>query len=243
MNKNSPQTFRARARALAFLAVACALGVVLFSYAGLATRASARTDGPTLDQAMGQAGFQACQPPEDWDLTVRLNRENPFIEWTFEVAEPEMDVVLEFIFFQDYDTAGCPLDCSVPGECQLLEIGVGESPLGTVELTDGVLSPNTGSILQEGRLAQGAYNVTFRFSGRGSLNIGLRATTISLFTPTPTATQTATPTLTPTNTSTPTQTATATQTPTNTPTPTPTATLGPPSTGYYIPVYFNKLIP
>lgn len=176
---------------------------------------------------------QACTPPTDWEQTVRL--ESPHRsshEWTFNVAEPEMEVTLEIFYYQDYDREGCPYDCD-SGECQLDETGMADTPLGSIQVDDSQASAHAGSETLSGRLPQGDHQVVFRVTGRGSINVGFRARTNSLPTqPPPTETPEPSPTaLPPTATPTgevplPTQTPTRTDTP---PTATPTRTPSVPS--------------
>lgn len=160
---------------------------------------------------------QACVPPADWDATVRLfGRERPSKTWDFEVADPLMDVVLEFFYYQDYDHFGCPFDCSA-GVCQEAEIGSGQTPLGSFEITDGSLGAHDGKVRLSGRLTQGSYQASFWVTGSGSINIGLRVTTTPVVTDTPQATPTAS--------DEPASTPTATDTAVNTPTATVTTTV------------------
>jgi len=169
-----------------------------------------------------QASLQACTPPDDWGQTVRLAPppRNLATDWTFEVTELEMDVVLTLFYYQDYDKQGCPLDCA-GGDCQADETGRFETPLGNFAVADGLLGAHGGSEKLEGRLPQGSYRVVFTTTGLGSINVGLRVRTSSLPTDTPPPTLTPTATV-PTETQIPTETPTATE-PAETLTATPTA--------------------
>jgi hypothetical protein len=163
---------------------------------------------------------QACTAPPDWNQTLRLYYERQVTrEWSFDVEEPEMDVELEFFYYQDYNPEGCPFDCSA-GDCQTDEIGECTSPFGDFEVADGTEGINSGTVLQSGRLTQGSYSASFSVTGKGSINIGLRIHKKSV-PPTPVP-DTATPT--PMKTATPTQTELP---PVSTETPTPTATATP----------------
>ena len=165
-----------------------------------------------------------CTPPADWDQTVRLVApERTSKEWNFDIDEPEMFVVLEFFYYQDYDRSGCPFDCST-GTCQTDEIGQGESPLGGFTISDGQLGAHHGKVNLKGSLVQGSYQAHFWVTGKGSINIGLRVHRSILPTDSPTPTLTEIP---PSETSTPTFTATstATSTPTGTRSPSQTPTL------------------
>jgi hypothetical protein len=136
----------------------------------------------------------ACSVPSDWNQTVRLFYERQVTqEWTFDVEEAAMDVVLEFFYYQDRDPEGCPFDCST-GACQLDEIGVGSSPLGEFSIEDGSEGANQGVIEQGGRLAQGSYVASFSVTGQGSINIGFRVHKKAVTPPTPEDTATPTPT-------------------------------------------------
>jgi hypothetical protein len=192
----------------------------------------------------------ACTPPNDWGQTQRIIiPDRPSREWSFEIAEPEMDVTLEFFYYQDYSRDGCPYDCSTD-HCQSMETGSGSSPFGSFHIEDGIRQPNSASIRQSGRLNQGSYTAIYRADNQYSLNIGLRVhrravatnTPLPLPTNTPTATQppSPTPTTEPSPTATPTATAvvpgtsvptaSATATATNTPQgqmPSPTSTSTP----------------
>jgi hypothetical protein len=146
------------------------------------------TNAVQEDSAEGSlAILQVCTPPDDWGQTVRLKPpENTTKQWTFEVTEPEMDVVLVIFYYQDYDKRGCPFDCSI-GECQTDETGWAETPLGNITVTDGKEGASSGSQKLEGRLTQGTYQVVFTSTaGPGhSINVGLRVTASSLPTNTP----------------------------------------------------------
>jgi hypothetical protein len=116
----------------------------------------------------------ACSPPGNWGRTVRLYyKSKTQKEWTFQVDEPEMDVTLQFFYFQDYDPDGCPFDCST-GDCQTEEIGEGESPFGSFSVADGQEGASDGTVRQHGRLTQGTYTASFHVTGTGSINIGLK---------------------------------------------------------------------
>jgi hypothetical protein len=181
----------------------------------------------------------ACTPPNDWSQTTRVkNPENPTKEWTFSVDEPQMTVSLILFYYQDYDKAGCPFDCS-QGDCQTDEAGFAETPLGGINVLDGKEGANRGVKKLEGLLEKGTYRVTFTATGNpGSINVGLvvRQTSLPTATPLPTNTPTSTPII-PTATNTPTATATKSAPPPvegPTPTPrkpkrTPPATLPPPT--------------
>lgn len=176
----------------------------------------------------------ACTPPRDWGKTVRLHESlgRTSQEWTFTIDEPQVDVDLEFFYYQDHDVEGCPFDCST-GACQKHEIGKGKSPFGAFEIEDGARGANSGAVWQSGRLAQGTYQASFSLTGDDSINIGLRVhrhpvpaeTEPPAATEPPQPSDTATPTptstatdivLPPGDTQTPTATATSTQTPTAT---------------------------
>ncbi|HJW91283.1 MAG TPA: hypothetical protein VJ436_11640 [Anaerolineales bacterium] len=188
----------------------------------------ANAAGPAPGEEVAQAPTPTmppdCTPPNDWHLTTRLLKSRQASkEWSFNVGEPEMDVTLEFFYYQDYDRYGCPYtDCST-GECQKNEIGSGESPLGTFDVSDGKLGPDSGKEKQIGRLLKGSYTASFWVTDGGSINIGLKVHKKSAPTDTPVPP--------PTSTSTPTPTTTATFTPTFTPTATTTdmGTILPPS--------------
>jgi hypothetical protein len=154
----------------------------------------------------------ACTAPPDWDQTIRLYYQRQITrEWTFDVEEPEMDVELEFFYYQDYNPEGCPFDCST-GDCQTDETGQGTSPFGDFVVGDGTEGFNSGTVQQSGRLPQGSYTAAFSVTGHGSINIGLRIYKKSV-PPTPIPTETATPAQTelpPVSTENPTPTATST---------------------------------
>jgi hypothetical protein len=199
------------------------LGVILLILGVLlaAVHNPARAAGAVQAESLRLSPPQqsACTVPPDWNQTVRLYYERQVTrEWSFDVEEPEMDVELEFFYYQDYDPDGCPFDCSA-GDCQTDEIGEGTSPFGDFVVEDGKEGINSGTVRQSGRLSQGSYDASFSVTGLGSINIGLRIHKKSVPLPPP---NTATPT--------PTETATATQTelpPVSTETPTPTATATP----------------
>ncbi len=181
----------------------------------------------------------ACTPPNDWAQTTRLkNPENPTKEWVFTVDEPQMSVSLILFYYQDYDKAGCPFECS-QGDCQTDEAGFAETPLGGLTVSDGKEGGNRGVKKLEGLLEKGTYRVTFTATGNpGSINVGLIVRQVSVPTATPSPTDTPTPTpITPTITNTPTATATESAPPpvkSPSPTPkkpkrTPPATLPPPT--------------
>ncbi len=205
-------------------------GMVLSVMSSPVSAANASPDG---QGSADRNPLQACTLPADWGQTVRL--ESPrrsSQEWSFTVDEPEMDVTLEIFYYQDYSRDGCPYDCA-SGECQLDETGVADTPLGNIQVNDGQLEPREGSQSLSGRMTQGVYQVVFRVTGRGSINVGFRARTASLPTqPPPTNTPEPSPTPIP-----PSATPTATylpptQTPTEThlpPTQTPTGTYSPPT--------------
>lgn len=173
-----------------------------------------------------QASFQACTPPDDWGQTVRLAPppRNLATDWTFEVTDLEMGVVLTLFYYQDYDKQGCPLDCA-GGDCQVDETGRFDTPLGNFTVADGLLGAHGGSEKLEGSLPQGSYRVVFTTTGLGSINVGLRVRTSSLPTDTPPPTFTPTATV-PTETPLPTDTPTATE-PAETLTATPTTSVTP----------------
>lgn len=128
----------------------------------------------------------ACSPPGNWGQTVRLYyKSRTQREWTFQVDEPEMDVTLQFFYYQDYNPDGCPFDCST-GDCQTDEIGEGESPFGSFSVADGQEGASDGTERQHGRLTQGTYTASFHVTGSGSINIGLKVHKKSV-PPTPTA--------------------------------------------------------
>jgi hypothetical protein len=216
-------------RIFAILGSVSLLAGLVLSFANLSAMAASGPEGQALLQETLLAETPACTPPEDWDRTVRLFRGNPSKEWTFNVAEPEMDVTLEIIYYQDYDRFGCPFDCSSPGNCQLNETAEGETPFGPVVITDGHEGADGGVERLRGRLEQGSYTVTFRFTGgSGSVNVGVRVRTESVATETPLPTDTPLPELTATPTETPVSEATPTPTETGipqaeTPSPTPTS--------------------
>jgi hypothetical protein len=165
--------------------------------------------------------MQACTPPHDWDLTVRVGATNPPTkQWSFQIGEPEMDVKLTVFYYQDYDKRGCPFDCAT-GECQMNETGRFETPLGNIEVPDGVEGAQGGSHKFEGRLTQGSYQVVFIATGM-SINVGVRVLTASLPTGTPL------PTFTPTAVE-------PTQTPTATPVDSITPSVSPTTTGTVLP--------
>jgi hypothetical protein len=164
---------------------------------------------------------QACTAPPDWDQTLRLYYERQVTrEWSFDVEEPEMDVELEFFYYQDYNPEGCPFDCSA-GDCQTDETGEGTSPFGDFVVDDGKEGINSGTVRQSGLLTQGSYNASFSVTGKGSINIGLRIHKKSVPPPADTATPIPTETATPTQTEQP-------PVSTETPTPTPTDNVLPP---------------
>lgn len=210
---------------IAFLTTGMVLSV-------MASPVSAADASPGGQGSADRNPLQACTPPADWGQTVRL--ESPrrsSQEWSFTVDEPEMDVTLEIFYYQDYSRDGCPYDCA-SGECQLDETGVADTPLGNIQVNDGQLEARSGSESLSGRMTQGVYQVVFRVTGRGSINVGFRARTASLPTqPPPTNTPEPSPTpLPPSATPTatylpPTQTPTGTSSP---PTATPTSTFSPP---------------
>jgi hypothetical protein len=113
----------------------------------------------------------ACFPHEDWGHTVPLAAKET-IEWTFQVKKPESFIGLRFYYYQDYDPNGCPVDCST-GLCETGETGVGESPYGSFEITDGKEIPIAGFVKQEGFLPEGTYSVKFRSNGDDPINVGL----------------------------------------------------------------------
>ena len=211
--------------------VAClALGMA-FSLVAVPASAAAPAEGDSLNASWSPSTNEVCTPPADWDQTVRLFfKRKDSMEWQFEIDEPEMDVELEWFWYQDYDDNGCPIDCST-GKCQSIETGEGESPLGTFVVEDGKEGADGGRERQSGRLAQGSYTASFHVTSRGSINVGLKVHKKSVPTDTPVVTNTPTPSpTTPVDTDTPTPTATlpvpegTTLTPSPTPTFTATAT-------------------
>jgi cell division septation protein DedD len=234
MNTSIERTLRKLAKASAFLGSAFVLVGLFLSVVHLpAEAAGASREEDARDTA---SSLPACTPPGNWNETVRLSPpKSTSKQWSFDVAEAEMDVELKFIYYQDYDKRGCPFDCEA-GECQLAETGHAESPLGSFDISDGQLGATGGSEKLSGQLTQGSYQVVFNTTGTGSINIGLRITTSSLPTdvppePTDTPQPTPTPTLTTTATATPPVDEPPTATPTDVitpappgPTATPTAT-------------------
>lgn len=194
----------------------------------LATASSPASAADTLDEAPPAqveppSPTPACTPPDNWDQTVRLVApQRTSKEWNFDIDEPEMYVVLEFFYYQDYNRSGCPFDCST-GDCQTDETGQGESPFGGFSVSDGQLGANSGKARLDGQLAQGSYQARFWVTGNGSINIGLRVHRSSLPTDTPVPPDTDTPT--PTEAS---PTPTLTEIPPSE-TPTPTGTFFPPT--------------
>jgi hypothetical protein len=177
----------------------------------------------------------ACSPPKNWEKTDRFSNRKRSKEWHFEVEEPEMNVSLEWIYFQDYDQEGCPFDCSA-GDCQTDEIGEGTSPFGDFTIDDGHEGADGGRIRQHGTLTQGSYTASFHFTGSGtsSVNVGLKVHIESIPTDTPPPPPTATATDEPAPTATPTDVNTVVPPPGQTATPTPTETeeeppVGPPT--------------
>ena len=125
-----------------------------------------------------------CTPPDDWNQTVRLkNPAEPTKQWAFSVDEPEMEVNLVLFYYQDYDPSGCPFDCST-GQCQSVETGIGDTPLGDINVLDGKEGANRGVKQLDGRLTQGNYQVVFT-ADHGSINVGLHVRTDALPTDTP----------------------------------------------------------
>lgn len=231
------------------LGSACLIIAMLLTTAGAPASAadSLGEVSPAQEETVSPTPTPACTPPADWDQTVRLVApQRTTKEWSFDIDEPEMFVVLEFFYYQDYDRSGCPFDCST-GACQTDETGQGESPLGGFTISDGQLGAHDGKVHLTGTLVQGSYQARFWVTGNGSINIGLRVhrSILPTDTPVPPDTDTPTPTLTelppsetptPTGTFTPpTATFTATSTATSTPTgsktpsqtPTPTASFTP----------------
>jgi len=220
------------------LGSACLIIAMLLTTAGVPASAADSLDefSPTQEETVSPT--PACTPPADWDQTVRLVApQRTSKEWSFDIDEPEMFVVLEFIYYQDYDRSGCPFDC-ITGACQTDETGQGDSPLGGFTISDGQLGAHDGKVHLTGTLVQGSYQARFWVTGQGSINIGLRVhrSILPTDTPVPPDTDTPTPTQTeipPSETSTPTFTATstATSTPTGTrfpsQTPTPTVSFTP----------------
>ena len=181
---------------------------------------------PALFDANAQNG-DACIAPNIWDQTVRLyyRPAGGTVQsktWTFEVKEPEMDVTLEWFWYQDYQKDGCPKDCSTDPNCQTDEIASVTSPLGDFDIEDGVIGPASDKNKLSGRLSQGEYTVTAKPTGKGSINIRMEVTmhlpptAVPIDTSTPTATATAT--------------ATATETPANPPAPSPSPSPSPTAT-------------
>jgi hypothetical protein len=198
------------------------LGGLLLSLAQASAGSSEDAQSPTHYETWTPT--PACSAPDDWDQTLRFIKPRLVNhDWPFTVEDPQMDVTLIFFYYQDYSKPGCPYDCST-GECQTDEIGVGDSPLGSVDIADGKLGPHHGEMKLEGRLSQGAYNASFRVTGTGSINVGVKIIKSAL--PTQTSTSTNTPTNTPTETSTPTEEPPA---ETFTPTVTSTSTESPPA--------------
>lgn len=206
------------------------VGGLLLSLAQASANASNEAQSPMSFETWTPT--PACTAPDDWDQTLRFK--TPRLvdhDWPFSVEDPEMDVTIIFFYYQDFSKPGCPYDCST-GECQTDETGVGNSPLGSVVITDGILEPHHGEMMVEGSLSQGDYVASFHVTGSGSINVGVKI--IKSAQPTQTSTPTDTPTSTPTDTSTPTETPTEKITPTATntstetpPTPSETATLTP----------------
>jgi hypothetical protein len=181
-----------------FLGVICLIVGVLLTIFHYPVRAAEPLHAENSQGSLQQQA--ACSVPPDWNQTVRLFYQRQITqEWTFDVEEAEMDVDLEFFYYQDRERDGCPFDCSA-GDCQLDEIGEGTSPFGEFTVEDGIEGANSGSIRQSGRLPQGSYTASFSVTGKGSINIGLRIKMESVPLPpadtaTPTPTQeTATPT-------------------------------------------------
>jgi hypothetical protein len=202
----------------------CLLAGLILSYVNIP--ASAAEPNLQEDEAPEVMEEPACTPPKDWDLTTRFNRQNPSKEWQFDVEEPQMDVTLEFIYYQDYDPEGCPFDCVNTDECQDYETGDVESPFGSFSIEDGKEGADGGVETQSGVLSQGSYTAKFTFTGgrdgplKGSINVGLKVKKSSVEAETPTPTDvppmTETPTPTAILTETPTATAILTETPTGT---------------------------
>jgi hypothetical protein len=203
----------------------CLLAGLILSYANIPASAAELNAQESSEE-------NACTPPQYWDETERYTLNNPTEEWTFEVNEPQMDVELEFFWYQDYDKQGCPYDCVNTDDCQDYETGDVTSPLGDFSIADGKEGVNDGGKTLSGVLSQGTYTVTFTFTGRkGSINVGLwvRMDSIEVETPTPTPTDVPPETETPTPTTSPTDTPTPTAILTDTPTPTGTISAGTPS--------------
>lgn len=161
---------------------------ILLSIIHLPASAAATYD-ESQATATSSGSASTCTAPDGWDKTIRLfYSQTASTQWTFDVEEPEMDIVLQFFYFQDYDRQGCPFDCTT-GACQPDEIGKGQSPFGRFTITDGKLGNNDGVIKQQGRLKQGTYQADFHVTGHGSINIGLRVSKKAV-----TATSTAEPT-------------------------------------------------
>ena len=180
------------------LGSACLIIAMLLTTAGAPASAADSLDGasPVQEERVSPTPGPGCTPPSDWDQTVRLVApERTSKEWSFDIDEPEMFVVLEFFYYQDYDRSGCPFDCST-GACQSDETGQGESPLGGFTISDGQLGAHGGKVRLDGPLAQGSYQARFWVTGNGSINIGLRVhrSTLPTDTPVPTDTDTPTPT-------------------------------------------------
>jgi hypothetical protein len=173
----------------------------------------------------------ACIAPDIWNQTVRLYYRPskgtvPSKTWTFEVEEPEMDVTLEWFWYQDYQKDGCPKDCSTDPNCQLDEIASVTSPLGDFDIQDGVIGPAVDKETLRGRLSRGTYTVKAKPTGKGSINIRMEVTKNLIPTEAPIDTSTPTATVTATATETPTETP---ESPRISPSPSPssTATLTP----------------
>jgi hypothetical protein len=208
---------------------ACILAGLILAGLYLPAQAAEKENYNPQSDALEQ--LSTCDKPNDWGQTVRVkNPQKPTKTWTFTISDPLADVTLGFFYYQDYDRSGCPFDCTT-GDCQSDEGGKGETPLGKFYVVDGKEGANRGVKKLEGRLTEGAYQVTFTASGYpGSINVGLNVRSDPVPTPTPLPTDPPTPTeITPTATEIPpTDTPTATQvTPTNTPTDPPTATATP----------------
>ncbi|HEX9618236.1 MAG TPA: hypothetical protein VGA03_12560 [Anaerolineales bacterium] len=210
--------FKRISRVSYVLGSVCLLAGLILSYVNIP--ASAAEPNLQEDTTPVVQEELACTPPDDWDRTIRFNRSNPSKEWTFQVEEPEMDVTLEFIYYQDYDQDGCPFDCAT-GECQDYETGDVESPFGSFSITDGKEGADGGVERQSGVLSQGTYTASFTFTGRrGSINVGLNVKMDSIATDTPVPTDVPPSTDTPTPTDMPSDTPTPTAILTDTPTPT-----------------------
>ena len=227
--------FRKFARMSYGVAGACLAAGIILSLMMTPASAAVSADADTPGAGTPAVSDEVCSPPGDWDQTVRLfYTKKTSMEWHFEVDEPEMDVELEWFWYQDYDDYGCPFDCTT-GKCQSVEIGEGESPFGTFIVEDGKLGADGGKERQSGRLTQGTYTASFHVTGHGSINIGLKVhrSSVPTNTPVPTDTNTPMPTATPADTSTPapSETPAATETPNETPlTPSPTFTQTTPGT-------------